>query len=163
MWLLMVRIFRHRVVICIFTIHGSKPFPRICRFWRLLLPRTNECETDFGEFCWWNKVWGKRVWDTNERTRRGCSSGNILFSPTTLFNLPNFRFYPCIFLVQIHWKLQKIHSEVRIKDKKNSENAFRSLKLGTKIEIQENKESCRWKRKFRSSSSPQLNHRFEFD
>jgi hypothetical protein len=40
-----------------------------------------------------------------------------------------------VFLVQIRRKLRKIHSEVRIQGKKTSENAFRSLKLGAKMEI----------------------------
>jgi hypothetical protein len=49
-------------------------------------------------------------------------------------------------LVQIRRKLRKIYSEVRIQGKKNSENAFRSLKLGVKKEIQEGggKESWGW-------------------
>jgi hypothetical protein len=42
-----------------------------------------------------------------------------------------------VFLVQIRQKFWEIRSEVRIQGKKNSENAFRILKPGTKKKIRE--------------------------
>jgi hypothetical protein len=62
----------------------------------------------------------------------------------TLFNPQYFDFIPVqklrktrseVFLVQILRKLRKIHSEVHIKGKKTSENAFRILKSRAKTEI----------------------------
>jgi hypothetical protein len=41
-----------------------------------------------------------------------------------------------VFLVQIRQKFQKIHYEVRIQAKNNSENALQRLKLGAKKKIQ---------------------------
>jgi hypothetical protein len=84
------------------------------------------------------------------------------FSTMTLFNPSIFWFYPCtkllnvffeVFLVQICRKLQKIHSEVCVKGKKNFKNTFWSLKLGAKTEIQGGK-SWGWKEK----NFPTLSH-----
>jgi hypothetical protein len=46
-----------------------------------------------------------------------------------------------VFLLQIRRKLRKIHYEVRLQGKKFSENAFRSLKLGVKMEMGGGEES----------------------
>jgi hypothetical protein len=45
-----------------------------------------------------------------------------------------------VFLVQIRQKFQKIHYEVRIQAKNNSENALQRLKLGAKKKIRGGKE-----------------------
>jgi hypothetical protein len=70
--------------------------------------------------------------------------------PMTLFNTQYSNFTPVqklwnvfseVFLVQIHQNFGKYISKFVFMAKKTSENAFRSLKLGAKMEIQGGKKS----------------------